>query len=134
MSLSVAHQNLGQLPKELRETIEANARTKIAFALSPGDARALERHFAPALTAADLQALDAYSVAAVVALDNGAVSRPVTLNTPPPPEPLDSAEQVRAASRAHYARSRVEIEAAARARLRPTHNSAPIGRRPRETP
>ncbi|HEY2767164.1 MAG TPA: hypothetical protein VGI76_02840 [Solirubrobacteraceae bacterium] len=132
LSLAVAHQNLGQLPKELRETIEANARTKVAFALSPGDARALERHFAPALNADDLQALDAYSVAAVVALDSGAVSRPVTLDTPPPPEPVGSAAQVLAASRGHYARSRVEIEAAARARLRPAaQGSAPIGRRPR---
>ena len=81
--------------------------------------------FAPALTAADLQALDAYSVAAVVALENGAVSRPVTLNTPPPPEPVGGAEQVRAASREHYARSRVEIEAAARARLRRGLKTAP---------
>ena len=53
-----------------------------------------------------------------------AQSPPVTLNTPPPPEPVGGAEQARAASREHDAPSRVEIELAARARLRPRTQSS----------
>jgi hypothetical protein len=135
LSLTVAHQNLGQLPKELREVILANARSKAVFSLSAADARALEPLFAPALTAADLQALDAYSVAALVALDGGNTARPVTLSTPRPPKPLGSAEQVRAASRLNYGRPRAEIEAALRRQVeRPQRQATPVGRRPRSAP
>ncbi len=47
LSLSVAHQNLGQLPRDLREVVLANARSKAVFALSASDAQSLERLFAP---------------------------------------------------------------------------------------
>jgi hypothetical protein len=75
LSLSVAHQNLDQLPRELREVVLANARSKAVFALSASDAKVMERLFAPALTAADLQALDAHAIAALVALDDGSTAR-----------------------------------------------------------
>jgi Type IV secretion-system coupling protein DNA-binding domain len=133
LSLTVAHQNLDQLGRELREVILANARSKAVFALSSSDARSLERLFTPALTAADLQALDAHTIAAQVALDNGGTARPVTLLTPPPPASTGSAEQVRRASRERYARPRAEVEAALRQRLTGTKPgaTAPVGRKPR---
>jgi Type IV secretion-system coupling protein DNA-binding domain len=134
LALTVAHQNLEQLPRELREVVLANARSKAVFALSASDARVMEKLFAPALTAADLQALDAYSVAAQVALDDGSTARPVTLITPPPVEPCGSAAQVRGASRRQYARPRVEIEAALLARVAPKPQAAPLGRKPRRVP
>jgi hypothetical protein len=132
LSVSVAHQNLDQLPKELRAVILANARSKATFALSSGDAKVMERLFAPALTAADLQALDAHTIAALVALENGSTARPVTLLTPPPPKSRGSAEQVRRSSREHYARPRAEVEASLRRQVaRPQRPVAPVGRRPR---
>jgi hypothetical protein len=133
LSLSVAHQNLGQLPKELREVILANARSKVVFTLSAGDAKVMERLFAPALSAADLQALDPYAVAAIVALDNGGSSRPVTLTTPPPPKSQGSAQLVRQTSRSSYARPRREVENALRQQVRTARRppSAPVGRKPR---
>ena len=51
LALTVAHQNLEQLPKELREVVLANARSKAVFALSASDAKVMERLFAPALSA-----------------------------------------------------------------------------------
>jgi Type IV secretion-system coupling protein DNA-binding domain len=132
LALSVAHQNLDQLPRELREVILANARSKAVFALSSSDAKSLERLFAPALSASDLQALDAYSIAALVALDNGGTAKPVTLSTPAPPTPTGSQAEVRQASRINYARPRAAVEAElrrlVRAQRRPT---APVGRKPR---
>lgn len=134
LALSVAHQNLDQLPRELREVVLANARSKVVFALSAADAKRLEPVFAPALSAADLQALDAYSVAAVLALDDGSVSRPVTLDTPPVPKAIGSAEAVRRSSRQRYARPRHDVEAELRAAVQPPKAaSAPVGRKRRES-
>lgn len=133
LASTVAHQNLDQLDRELREVVLANARSKAVFALSATDAKVMERLFAPALTASDLQALDAYSVAAQVALDDGGTARPVTLATLPPPASLGSAEQVRRASQQHYAEPRAEVEARLRAQmLPPARPSAPVGRKPRQ--
>jgi hypothetical protein len=133
LALTVAHQNLDQLDRELRETVLANARSKAVFALSATDAKVMERLFAPALTASDLQALDAYSVAAQVALDDGGTARPVTLATLPPPASLGSAEQVRSASRGQYAEPRGEVEARLRAQMLPPRRpAAPVGRKRRE--
>jgi hypothetical protein len=130
LSLSVAHQNLAQLPTELREVALANARSKAVFALSAVDAKKLEPLFAPALTAADLQALDAYAVAATVALDDGSTARPVTLRTPPPPTPTGNTEAVRRASRENYAQTRADVEAALRRQIAPA-KPAPVGRKRR---
>jgi hypothetical protein len=132
LSLVLAHQNLEQLPKDFREVLLANARSKVVFRLSASDAKVMERHFAPSLSAEDLQSLDPYTVAAQLALDNGGIAKPVTLLTPPPPKPLGTAEAVRAASRRNYARPKAEIEAALRkqaeGRKRP---KTPVGRRKR---
>jgi hypothetical protein len=133
LALTVAHQNLDQLDRELREVVLANARSKAVFALSATDAKIMERLFAPSLTASDLQALDAHSIAAQVALDDGGTARPVTLTTPPPPTSQGSAALVRDASRQHYARSRSEVEAELRRQVqRPRPAPAPVGRRRRD--
>lgn len=135
LALTVAHQNLDQLDRELREVVLANARSKAVFALSASDAKVMERLFAPALSAADLQALDAHSIAAQVALDDGGTARPVTLSTPAPPMPLGSAELVRQVSRQHFAQPRSDVESQLRAQLQPPRPSAaPLGRRRRDQP
>jgi hypothetical protein len=132
LMLTAAHQNLSQLPKDVREVVLANARSKAVFALSSADARKLEKLFAPALSASDLQALDPYSIAALVALDNGGTSHPVTLLTPPPPREQGSRAAVVASSRERYARLRTEVEAALRSNASKGRPSAsPTGHRQR---
>lgn len=131
LALTVAHQNTQQIERGLLETILANARSKSVFALSATDAKIMERLFSPSLAAADLMALDAYSVATLVALDDGSTARPVTLTTPPPPEATGSAEQVREASRANYARPRAEVESELRRRVIPELPTGPLGSKPR---
>lgn len=131
--VTVAHQNLSQLPRELREVILANARSKAVFALGSQDARVMEKLFAPALSANDLQCLDAFSIAAQVAVDDGNVARPVTLRTPAPLEPLGSFEAVQASSRSRYGRERDEIEADLRSQATGgDKRTAPVGRKRRE--
>jgi len=131
LSLTIAHQNLEQLPRELRQVALANARTKLVFALSGSDATVMEKLFAPALTANDLQALDAYSVAAQIALNDGSLSRPVTLTTPAPPKPTGSTAAVRQHSRQHYGQRREQVDAELRAQVERPQHSSPIGRKRR---
>ncbi|WP_062987098.1 type IV secretory system conjugative DNA transfer family protein [Nocardia anaemiae] len=113
LSLSLAHQNLGQLSRELRDGISANARNKIIFAVSPDDARDLARHTSPWLSEHDLTHLDAFHAAARLLVD-GQNARPFTLTTRPLPAPTPG-------------RAR-EIAAAARDRLTTPANPAPGGK------
>jgi hypothetical protein len=104
LSMVLAHQHLGQLPKELRETISANARSKLWFSMSPEDARVLERHVAPNLSEHDLGHLGAY-VAAARLVVGGEETPAFTLTTRPAVPPVPGrAAAVRAASRAAHPR------------------------------
>jgi hypothetical protein len=102
LSLTLAHQHLAQLPRDLRQAISSDARNKIYFSLSPEDAREAERHFAPHLTAHDLANLDAYQAAARLVVQS-AEAPPFTLRTQPLPDPCpDLARRIRAvAAQAH---------------------------------
>ncbi|MEV5896680.1 type IV secretory system conjugative DNA transfer family protein [Nonomuraea fuscirosea] len=102
VSLTLAHQHLAQLPRQLRQAISSDARNKIYFSLSPQDARESEHHFTPFLTAHDLANLDAFQAAARLVV-RSAEAPPFTLRTRPLPEPSrDLAQRLRAAAaRAH---------------------------------
>jgi len=98
-AMTLAHQHLGQLPRELREGISTNARSKIFFNASPEDARELARHTTPRLTDHDLAHLDAYHAAARFVL-HGEEAQPFTLRTQPlPPAIPGRAREIRAAAR-----------------------------------
>ena len=73
LSLIIAHQNLAQLPGDLREGISANARNKVFFTCSPEDARALTQHTTPQLTEHDLSHLGGYQAAVRLRVDGVAV-------------------------------------------------------------
>ncbi|WP_280410828.1 type IV secretory system conjugative DNA transfer family protein [Nocardia asiatica] len=99
LSLLLAHQNLGQLSRELRDGISANARNKIIFAVSPDDARDLARHTDPWLSEHDLTHLDAFHAAARLLVD-GQNARPFTLTTRPLDPPIPGrAREIAAAAR-----------------------------------
>lgn len=99
LSMTLAHQYLRQLPKELEEGISTNARTKIFFNSSPEDARHLARHSEPRLTAHDLSHLDAFH-AVIRPVLHGAEAPAFTAVTEqlPPPVP-GRAQQIRTAAR-----------------------------------
>jgi hypothetical protein len=121
LSLCLAHQHLGQLPKEMHEALAANARTKLYFQLSAQDAQALGKEVEPELAAHDLAHLPRYT-AAVRLCHAGETGPAFTLTTEPltPGDPQRAGE-VRAASRARNgtARSKVEAELADRQRRAP---------------
>lgn len=105
LSLTLAHQNLAQLPKALREGVSANARSKIFFNASPEDARELERHTAPLLGAYDLSHLGAFQ-AGVRLVANSQEKPAFTLRTIPMREAIDGREaEIRAGARARFGRA-----------------------------
>ncbi len=120
LSLTLAHQHLGQLPRELQRAVLANARSKVVFQTTAADAHMLAREFRPYLEPEDLQGLGAHEVV-VQLMAGGQVTPPATGLTAPPPPALGTAERVRAGSRARYGKPRAEIQAELRARheLRP---------------
>ncbi|MEV0604257.1 type IV secretion system DNA-binding domain-containing protein [Streptomyces sp. NPDC050315] len=100
LSLALAHQNLAQMPRDLREGISANARNKVFFSASPEDAAQLERHTLPTLAAHDLAHLGPYQAAAHLLAD-GAETAAFTLTTRPmPPAVTGRSADLRAAAAA----------------------------------
>ena len=111
LSLCLAHQHLGQLPKEMREAIAANARSKVYFQLSPQDAAALGREVEPELAAHDLAHLPRYA-ACVRLCRTGETGPAFTLATEPlPTGDPERAEMVRADSRRRNGCEREQVEA-----------------------
>ena len=104
LSMVLAHQHLGQLPRELRETVSSNARTKVWFSMSPEDAHVLGRHVAPEVSEHDLAHLGAYTAAARLVVD-GEETPAFTLRTRPAPAAVAGrAQAVRDANRAAHHR------------------------------
>lgn len=109
LSLVLAHQHRGQLPSDVREALDANARTKVVFTCSPQDAHHLEPHFAPRLTDFDLSHLSVFQAACRPCV-NGGQQAAFTFRTEPlPPGSRARAQEVREASR-RFARPRAEVD------------------------
>ena len=101
LALTLAHQHLGQLGRDLSDGVAANARNKIFFTTSPDDARILARYVGPYLTQADLCHLDRYQVACRLVVD-GRDTTGFTLATLPAPAVgvgVDHSAALRAAAR-----------------------------------
>ena len=135
LSLTLANQHLGQLPRELRSALSSNARSRIAFQSGQDDARYLAREFAP-LDAAALQSLPKFEMVARLSI-NAETSRPFTVRTNPPPPITDPhvAEDAARASKARFGRPVQEIDEEIAQLVRPssTPPATPqgVGRKPR---
>ncbi|MCP3013030.1 type IV secretion system DNA-binding domain-containing protein [Nocardiopsis dassonvillei] len=104
LGLTLAHQELGQLPADLRKAVSANARTKVYFSASPDDAVSLQQHTLPVLGAYDLTHLGAYQ-AVVRPLVGAKELGAATVRTRPlPPGIPGRAAQAREAARRHGAK------------------------------
>ena len=101
LGMTLAHQHLGQLSRDLHDGISANARNKIFFTASPDDARSLARHTAPRLSEHDLAHLDAFHAAARLVVA-GQATAPFTFTTNPLPPAVPGRDRAirRASARA----------------------------------
>ncbi|WP_020499159.1 helicase HerA domain-containing protein [Sciscionella marina] len=133
VAMTLAHQHLGQLPRELKEGISTNARSKIFFNASPEDARELSRHTTPRLTDHDLAHLGAYTTATRLVV-HGEETEPFTMTTTPLPDPIPGrARDIRAALR-HKRRTQQPNTVTATNTGTPTPAARPRPRAPKTDP
>lgn len=134
LGLTLAHQHLGQLDKDLQHATLANARSKLVFQTSQADARVFARELGGGLTPEDLQGIAGYEAVASI-FAQGSVQPPATLRTPPLAEPLRRSTDLRRRSRERYGVERSEIESAMHERQRGSrrHGPAPVGRTRRQS-
>jgi hypothetical protein len=101
---------MGQLTKDVRDALAANARTKVVFTCSPEDAFVLERHFVPDLSAYDLSHLATFQAACRPCV-RGGQGQAFTFRTEPLPDGSEGRkDQVRARSAELFAVPRDEVE------------------------
>ena len=134
LSLALANQHLGQLPREIRDAVSSNARSRLVFQCGQDDATYLAREFAP-LDATALMSLPRFEMAARLSI-GGQTSRAFTMRTRPPvaAAPGLSADEVRASALALFGRDAVEVDRELRASIEPPPGPrAPVGIRRRQS-
>jgi TraM recognition site of TraD and TraG len=113
ISLVLAHQHLAQLPADVAHAVDANARNKIFFTVSPQDARHLARHTTPVFDEWDLAARPGFH-ASVRVLHHGQAVPAFSIASLPLPDPPPG----RAALIRHAARVNAGLTAARRRHAR----------------
>ncbi len=111
LSLTIAHQYVGQMPDEVREAVFGNVGTMIAFRVGAEDSELLEKEFSPTFMAPDMVSLGRYQIYLKLMID-GLASKPFSAITLPPIEkpPKTFKQEAIAESRKTYARPRAEVE------------------------
>ncbi|WP_295103919.1 type IV secretory system conjugative DNA transfer family protein [uncultured Microbacterium sp.] len=100
VGLHVAHQYRDQLPSGMRGGLDANARSKICFALDSDDARDMAKR-APTLTAEDFETLPKHHVYARLVAGSAPTDWCSAAVRPPAPS-CGAGDSIRNASREHY--------------------------------
>jgi hypothetical protein len=131
VALTLAHQHLGQLPRELKDAVLANARSRVMFGLSSKDAVELARTSRGQVEPIDLESLPAYKAYAAL-LVGGSPAPWVSITTQPMPKRSSNAERIRALSRESYGVPATETDADLRGFLEPPKGpDERIGRTPK---
>ncbi len=111
LNLTIAHQYIEQMEEEVRAAVFGNVGTMITFRVGAYDAEVLEKEFAPQFTAEDLVNLGSYQIYLKLMID-GVSSSPFSAVTMPILERgvMSYHEDVIAASRNQFARTRNAVE------------------------
>jgi hypothetical protein len=110
--VTVALQTLGRIGEPTKSALLGNTATLVTFRAGEKEAPGLAMGL-PGLSAADLQALDRFEVAARVAAGSGSAVSVVTGRTQPLPPPTGQAEAIRDRSAELYGSALSESAAAA---------------------
>lgn len=114
LGLVGANQRVNQLSDEMLSAVQANALTKVAFSVSPEDAKRVAGHFAP-MEPINLASLEKYEAAMSIAVPGG-IAPTVTVRTNPPPMRTGAGWIAREHSRATYGVPVEDVRAAHRNR------------------
>ncbi len=115
LAVTVAHQHLDQLTRELQAATQNNCRSKVVFQTAADEARDFARQFGRSVSEDDFLNLSRFEVLMRLATEDG-VSAPLSGVTLPPSDSTGFADAVRRLSRERYGRPRGEVEAEIRAR------------------
>ncbi|MEU5046847.1 type IV secretory system conjugative DNA transfer family protein [Streptomyces griseorubiginosus] len=130
LAMTVAHQHLGQLTRELQDATQNNARSTVVFQTSADEARSFARQFGRSVTDEDFMNQRRFEVLMRLATEDG-VSVPVTGVTLPPVDPTGFDDEVRRWSRRTYGRPVAEVEAEIKQRRGQQPAASSPTRRPR---
>jgi DNA helicase HerA-like ATPase len=135
VSLTAAHQHLGQLTPSLRAAFQANARSKIVLRPSADDREPLAKALGGGVKAGDVEQLGAYEAYARVLVD-GAMSQPFMVKTRPLPIAIGQVAELRALSQQRYGVDGRELDDLLQQRWQGSSDrpSGPIGVGRRRTP
>lgn len=111
LNLTIAHQYIEQMSEEVRAAVFGNVGTMVTFRVGAFDAEVLEKEFMPYFTAQDLVNLGFVQIYLKLMID-GVTSQPFSATTLPPIEKnlISYKQEIIAASRDQFARSRVQVE------------------------
>jgi hypothetical protein len=109
VGFTLAHQFLGQLPREMRGAVLANARSRVCFQLPHEDAVVMAKGH-PELAAEDFTALGQYEVYASL-YAGGQVTAYASGRTLPPSLPVSNTDELRRRSRERYGQPLDAVEA-----------------------
>lgn len=115
LSLTIANQHLGQLPREIREAVAANARSRIVFRCAAPDAAALAPEFQP-LEPTMLVALRPFEAAARLVSTTGAFVMRTVPAVSRPPDSAGAAEVLNASGE-RFGRPVAEVDELLRSAL-----------------
>lgn len=118
LSLTIAHQFLGQLEEDIKKAVFGNVGSIVSFRIGSDDGEFMEKQFSPVFSAKDLLNVDNYN-AYVKLLIHGQTSRAFNIKTNRPLEgnPKQK-ETIIELSRLRYGKPRVEVEAAIKERFK----------------
>lgn len=133
VGFTLAHQHLGQLPKDTRAAMAANARSRVAFSLSTKDARDIAATTDGLLEAEDFTNLPAFHAYAQL-LREGRQEPPVLMSTENLAAPLRPASELATASTSRYGRTVAKVDAELIRLVNGTGSGAPAGSAPTANP
>jgi len=110
LSLTIAHQFIGQLQDEIKNAVFGNVGSMAVFRIGSEDGEFLEKQFQPTFTASDLINIENWN-AYLKLLVNGKPAKPFNIKTLSPPEgSKETLEELRRISYEKYGRPRDEVE------------------------
>jgi type IV secretory pathway TraG/TraD family ATPase VirD4 len=112
LSLTVAHQYIGQLSEDIKGAVFGNVGSMVVYRVSPDDAKYLESKFAPTITANDIMKIANYH-AYINMLVRGNPQKPFDVYaTPPPKGDRSRIEKIKELSYLTYGKDAEEVNAA----------------------
>lgn len=127
---TLAHQHLGQFSSSLREAVMANVRSRVAFQLSPSDAKVIAATSTGQLDARDFQALPAFQAYASLLVDGSSAPWCSLTTQPLAPGSPATAAAVRRLSQSSYGQP-LDVVERDLIELTQDRDQTPLGRTPR---